>query len=744
MAIKFSDVIENINSNYPVVDATGNHIKGVLFSDAASATETVILEAIPGPKRALNCVLIATAEQKIYIYTGTDLSNTEWGNSENWAAISGDPENNPQGGITLGSDPAYDDVYLLTNNNPAIGDFTLETTYTTAIDKLNELMGKIVPTAPSSLTALPDLGTSSTGASGLYNYLYYNTSYSNNSLSKWPYEVARAANQGILAAEGSTAASSNVEVRWVSNGTRNLNIRYTGLQYLANSGDTFQVKVNNTLIASTLITVATASNGGTYTNGANSVTLSPTGYPTQGSGVGFYPTYSTINFVLGAVNTLFTENKMNTISILYNGDAVASQNFYYANISTESDITSAIEGTSVPIVSLNNYENGIRFIRQADVVENTSYRISLTVSASHISGSEAYGAEDYSTSINNYIEGQDSDIFEHLSDVNYPASVAPDGTLTSAVLYYQPKDNIEGLFLGSELDNRPSFGRRSIFGGDGSQTAAASTDVGTFSYIIYKDDPLATSFWSGNVLVGNSTSTSHKSSATGVVANLLRIKDPGSGTAGTAFVDTPSGILNSGVYDPRWCNGSSSDGIDIHDSDAIVVAGAARNLSSTQLSAWFDGNSQYPVSQTYEVSQSRNAYQYVTMGFDVTDALSNFYLTLASDGIAGAWVYMNDNGAWTAANTGLLNGQQANGWCRLDQPWGGTGAPGIATNSPGAQGAAVVNPIPLNAEIDDATYIITSGQANFFNGQVGSSGKRVYLRFKLAGGKKITKLSIAS
>ena len=737
MAIKVSDVLENINVNYPVVDATGNHIKGVLFSDSVPAINNTELVEIPVPKRSEKCILIAAGEEKIYIYTGVGVGNEAWAESSNWSAISGDPDENPQGGITLGSDPAYDDDYLLTNNNPAIGDFTLDTTYTEAIDRLNELMGKIVPTAPSPLSLSSLSSVDDTTATGKYKYIFTNNLFAIG----LDYQALRATSNGIPHAVGGTISANSV-VRWVSDPSKNIYIKYTALgNYAANEGDNFVVQINGSDVTGTSVTVTNPTNGAVY-NGSNytKIALSSSGFPNSGSGAGFYTTYDYIRFDVGGFDQSdFEQGKMNTISIVYNGDSIATADFYVEDVDGQTGISTIMNSNDVPNISPLNFDNGIRFVRASDVDTNPE-RLSLVITANNISGTNAYGVDDYQTDLNSYLYGVSSDVFDANTSITYPDPVAAQATSGSQTLYFTPKSTAKGLYDLGTVANRPSYGRRSAFGGTSGDVNVTTGDFTSYSAIIYPDIPSSADFWSGNVIVNNSVSSSYVSSAGGTLSGLVRVQDPGAGTAETSFVDTPSGILSTNLYDAKYCNGSSDDGIIIHKSDAIVVAGIARSLNQAALSPWFDGNSLYPIRQgDYSVAEARDTFQYVTMGFNVSGATGNFNLTLKSNGIFGAWLYMKDNGDWDVSNV------NNNGWCTLGEPYAGAGVPG-GSQDQGFQGAVNNGTfIPTNNTAIDGTYQITSGTVNFTSAQTSTSnGKQVFLRFKIQNGFNISKLSIAS
>lgn len=735
MAIKLSDVIENINVNYPVVDATGNHIKGILFSDAVPAIDNSFLIDIPATKRSVNCILVATGEEKIYIYTGADISPVEWGDSDNWAAISGgDPG---AGGITLGADTAYDSNDLLADNGAAIADFTLETTYTKAIDRLNELMGKIVPTAPAPLSLDSLNEVNNTGSTGEYDYIYTNSSYS----TELPYEALRATNQGIQAADGASSVSSNAVVRWMSSAARQLRIQYTGLtNYQANPGDSFEVRFNGITLSNTVITLAdTLSHGQTFTNGSSSVSLSPNGFPNSGSGAGFYFSYNQIRFDLGGnLNTLedggvdiLEAGVMNNISIYYNDSLLTGFDFFYNT--NQPNIATTIGSQEVPNITPSNFENAIRFVTRDDV-SNVNDQLELIVGATNISGNRTYGVNDFDTSNNTYVSASNSSIFDGSGNFNYPASVAPND-FGGGSLYYRVKDDVLGKFSGSTSINRPDYNRYSAHGGDSNNISPSAGDFVDYSYIIYPSDSsgYTTRFWSGS-------NAGYQPSVGGNISSMQRVKDPQGGNDSNTFSDTPSDILDTNLYSAQYANGNVNAGINIHKHDAIVAGGMAMNLTQAELSEWFDGDSLYPKAQNYNVPAAREANQYVTMGFVVNDATQNFNLTLnSSTGIAGAWVYMDDDAGWTTSNI------STNGWCTLNQPFGGNGVPG-ASQSQGQQGAVSGGfSIPTNTAINNQTYGITSGTANFFNATLSTTNsKMVYLRFKLTSNQSISNIIVST
>lgn len=81
MAIKFGDLLENQNTAYPVVDAHGNNVKGIIYATGLPA------DADYPNKRVAGCLLVDTDSAKMYVYKGADLTDGNWGDSNNWEAF---------------------------------------------------------------------------------------------------------------------------------------------------------------------------------------------------------------------------------------------------------------------------------------------------------------------------------------------------------------------------------------------------------------------------------------------------------------------------------------------------------------------------------------------------------------------------------------------------------------------------------------------------------------------------------
>ena len=81
MAIKFGDILQNQNSAYPIVEASNNDIKGVIFSTSLPAAGDF------ANKRALGTILVDTSADKMYFYKGADTTNGNWGDNNNWEVL---------------------------------------------------------------------------------------------------------------------------------------------------------------------------------------------------------------------------------------------------------------------------------------------------------------------------------------------------------------------------------------------------------------------------------------------------------------------------------------------------------------------------------------------------------------------------------------------------------------------------------------------------------------------------------
>lgn len=149
MAIKFGDKIENQNSDYTVVDALDNHVKGIVVPINGSTEEwsDTALAAVSADRRAKGVLGVDTANSKLYLFVGDltieDGTANGWGDADGsgWTELT-----NQSGSNTLNSADTADndltDGYYTTWSN--------STTISEAIDNLNEVIGQIAPSPPAT------------------------------------------------------------------------------------------------------------------------------------------------------------------------------------------------------------------------------------------------------------------------------------------------------------------------------------------------------------------------------------------------------------------------------------------------------------------------------------------------------------------------------------------------------------------------------------------------------------------
>lgn len=100
MALKFPDILQNNNSNYPLVDITeirGNAYPVGLLSETGS---------IPVDKRKVGAILFSTSSQQFYGFFGQTAGSSDWNNPNNWKSLSsgsGTTITTTGGGIVTGS-----------------------------------------------------------------------------------------------------------------------------------------------------------------------------------------------------------------------------------------------------------------------------------------------------------------------------------------------------------------------------------------------------------------------------------------------------------------------------------------------------------------------------------------------------------------------------------------------------------------------------------------------------------------
>lgn len=119
MAIKFGDLIENINADQAVIDLLNNNAKGVLYVNNFLVEEVA---AIPEEKRGVGTVLVVKSTGSVYVFTGSEITEQYPGavssgyfedltDSTNWVEVGQVPirETDLYANISSGPDPSQAD-----------------------------------------------------------------------------------------------------------------------------------------------------------------------------------------------------------------------------------------------------------------------------------------------------------------------------------------------------------------------------------------------------------------------------------------------------------------------------------------------------------------------------------------------------------------------------------------------------------------------------------------------------------
>lgn len=119
MAIKFGDLIENINADQAVIDLLNNNAKGVLYVNNFLVAEVA---AIPEEKRGVGTVLVVKSTGAVYVFTGSVLTEQYPGavssgyfedltDSTEWVQVGQVPirETDLYANISAGPDPSQAD-----------------------------------------------------------------------------------------------------------------------------------------------------------------------------------------------------------------------------------------------------------------------------------------------------------------------------------------------------------------------------------------------------------------------------------------------------------------------------------------------------------------------------------------------------------------------------------------------------------------------------------------------------------
>ena len=123
-----------------------------------------------------------------------------------------------------------------------------------------------------------------------------------------------------------------------------------------------------------------------------------------------------------------------------------------------------------------------------------------------------------------------------------------------------------------------------------------------------------------------------------------------------------------------------------------------------------------------DLSSGRSGAQYFQMEF-IQSAVSEFQISYTGS-LAGCWVCMPQNSAWTTSLSGT------NGWADMFQAYRGAGVP--TTAEPGCSSGGVM-------DTNGGTFTCVFGTESSSN----DSGNRVLIRFKLTSGNSISDISFS-
>lgn len=698
MAIKFGDTLENQNSDYPVIDATGHNVKGVIY--LASWTEGN-LEGIPANKRAQGTIAVDKATGKLYVYTnantadGTNLWDDPDGSS--WEEQAG-------GGSGLLGDPSDGDW---TDNSPAVN-LTSSTSIADAIDALNETLGALVPTAPSTWAAQDDS-------------LSFGFSTS-------PARLVGKNNSGTAITHvtntNSVTTTAGTAVSWYTD-TGDITFSKT-FSFTDNDQEQtqFRFHLNDEVVqlASATATSATLASGDNAYGGSMTINVTTGNFPETGDSAGFYTGVDSVALAANSItSTGFNVFKFDDQA----GNNPVTQTLYIAN-----DLNSAGFVTAANACQVTKTADGTPgYTSGLPCFTNPTFKLKVTTSNLIPLGALVYGASS-STSDNNCVT------FSTGSVVNAPSALTYNDLPNSTNSNVQQGDNFTNyeitgiscrtdqyrLFLFNSTGG-PNMVAKSIHG-----NGTATVGTGTSVYYAFYDQPSN----SASLLApfeNNLHNTLHTSNTAGV-----RVQDPD--TNGNA-TDTPADAVSSyGAWSQQYCNGTSSLSIKNHDAITAptVETGTTNGLvCAHDLTNYTTSAFEFAGATTgldFSGRASGNA-QYVTYAFPCNQSLQTFTLKFKGDldGGGDVWFKIFDS---AAANSIETTNSSTGGWVPATSAYAGSGIAGAGGTGCADGGNLSTTSTSLQ------TITINAGTARWNNG---SDGK-VYVRVKLMAGDFVEQIGL--
>lgn len=705
MAIKFGDTLENQNTAYPIVDVAGDNVAGVHIVTAFDNTQLV---AIPVNARRQGSIVINTADGKVYIFkggtvTGDGNSSNAWGHptGTNWV---------PAGSTTLG-DPS---TGTLTDNSPAIGSFTANTTIVDAIDLLNETLGNLVPTAPTDWNTYEnnldasDFGVQSTANARLVPLDSFGsniTHATNNSGATYT------AGSGSNAVNWETDTSINTEFSPIDN-----NLAPTVL--------TFRLNNESVTLSSTSATSATlnTSYGGTMT-----LSVTYGNFPTTGDSAGFYSGIDKVEMdVTATLSSGF--NKLTLEDASNNG---ISNTIYRATSSTSINITGA--GGAVTDAGGNVYMSGQKFYTRP------TYKPSVIGVSSIIpSAALVYGATS-STTNNAFLTFTAGDIFgafpnKSYTDISGISSVDDlrlnqSATFSGSDFSGEEVTAVSGVkgfkdLNGSSNGNVSQVNGKSIHGDDNNNRIVAAGS----NYAFWDKANVAQSLANLYPYEDNLYTDLHSTDDEGE-----RVVDPDAITG--TYVDNPSDAVSAyTLWSPQYGNNTSGSlSLDAQDAITCINSAGTSLECAHELRNFTSGHTFAASAQNFSGRTSGTA-QYVTYRFPIDGtSVATVYLKFQGDLDGGGDVFIK---MFDGAGDANLEGANAatGGWVKAT-----ANATELNSNSVPIGGCASGTPLSKTAT-GDQVVALNAGGTRWEDG----SDNYIYVRVKLQDGDYVRKIGLCA
>lgn len=703
MAIKFGDTLENQNSDYPIVDVNGNNVAGIHFISTFSNAQ---LGAVPTAARREGSIVIAQDTQKLYVFGSSNVADgSGWNDttSASWVEQSG---NN-----TLGSDESFTNT-TLQDNSPALTDFTTATTITSAIDRLNETLGSLVPAAPTSWDTYENNLTES----------LFGVQTTNNARLVPLTGAGSVINHNTNNSDGTyTSGSGSNTVKWETDTSINAEINVQN-NNLAQTQLSFGINNETATLASATATSAQVTGAANNYGGQIDLVITTGDYPNSGDSQGFYTGVNKIEMDIAATitsgfHTLFIEDQ--------SGNGVR-HTIYRASSSTSASIVATGQITDA---GDNVYMSGQKYwtrptykpslIQVSDIIPNLGWVYGassdptdndfLTFTAGTVF--PAFAAKAYT----------DIDGITSVDDLKQNQTASFDDTDFSSVTAVTGISGWRDLGLSTNTDV-PRANANSIHGGDTDRVEIAGQSGNDYA------------FWDKNNIAQSSTALYPYED--NLYTNLHstddegeRVKDP---DVGGTYVDTPSDAVSAyTLWSPQYGNGSASLSID--EQDAITAMDANGNLQCAHETRNFTSGYNFAGSAQNFSGRTTGTPQFVTYRFPINGtSVSQITLKFEGDldGGGDVWVKIFDG----STSDTLAGANSATGG------WVAATANGV-NNSDSIPVGGCANGTPLSTTSTSLqTVNLNAGGARWENG----SDNYIYVRVKMYNGDYVRKIALVS